>query len=101
MDPGDGCDGSAAESCGNGRVDAGEECDDGNQDNTDVPDTCSMRCGDGVEREHPNDDERCDDGNDCRRLHEWSRSAVAATFKRALKSAMMETRSIKISAEPC
>ena len=39
------------ESCGNGRVDAGEECDDGNQDNTGACLDTTRRCRDGVERE--------------------------------------------------
>ena len=49
------------ETCGNGVVDTGEECDDGNDVDTD---SCRNRClsaicGDGV----VSDDEGCDDGN--------------------------------------
>jgi cysteine-rich repeat protein len=45
--------------CGNGRVEAGEECDDGDRDDTDAcPSTCSWaRCGDGFVRAHV---EECD-----------------------------------------
>ena len=48
--------------CGNGVLDDGEECDDGNLSNEDAClNTCMMaRCGDGFVRE---DVEACDDGN--------------------------------------
>ncbi|MFO0559442.1 MAG: lectin-like protein [Polyangiales bacterium] len=48
--------------CGNGRVDPGEQCDDGNRVDTDAcrNDCRVARCGDGVLR--PNVEE-CDDGN--------------------------------------
>jgi len=46
--------------CANGRVDAGEECDDGNFANGDGCDrACQRECGNG--RDDPN--EECDDGN--------------------------------------
>lgn len=49
-------------SCGDGVVDDGEECDDGNEVDDDAcTNTCSLPvCGDGV----TNGDEECDDGND-------------------------------------
>ncbi len=56
-------------SCGNGRVDTGEECDDGNADTQDAcTNTCeTASCGDGIEREDLEDNEigfeACDDGN--------------------------------------
>jgi cysteine-rich repeat protein len=48
--------------CGNGVLEAGEECDDGNTDNTDdCIDTClSAACGDGYVHQGV---EECDDGN--------------------------------------
>ena len=48
--------------CGNQRVDAGEECDDGNDKSDDgcLPTCVLARCGDGVQRRHA---EECDDGN--------------------------------------
>ncbi len=47
--------------CGNGRVELGEECDDGNPANTDGCTACHWaRCGDGVVRGGV---EECDDGN--------------------------------------
>jgi cysteine-rich repeat protein len=48
--------------CGNGRVEAGEECDDGNQSDTDAClSTCKWAtCGDGHVRAGVED---CDDGN--------------------------------------
>jgi cysteine-rich repeat protein len=47
--------------CGNGRIDPGEECDDGNQVNGDgCQVTCRLpRCGDGI----VDVGEECDDGN--------------------------------------
>ncbi|TMQ18102.1 MAG: DUF4215 domain-containing protein, partial [Deltaproteobacteria bacterium] len=60
--------------CGNGRLDLGEVCDDGNNQSGDgCPADCSEPCGDGV----LDPDEICDDGNrldgdgcsaDCRAL---------------------------------
>jgi cysteine-rich repeat protein len=61
-DPGDGDgDGDPAAKCGNGVVEAGEACDDGNVDNTDhCLDTCeAASCGDG----YIGPGEGCDDGN--------------------------------------
>ena len=48
--------------CGNGFLDLGEECDDGNTDPTDAcTDTCQLaRCGDGIVEVGV---EQCDDGN--------------------------------------
>jgi cysteine-rich repeat protein len=48
--------------CGNGRIDSGEECDDGNAraDDGCLPDCRRARCGDGVVRAQV---EECDDGN--------------------------------------
>jgi cysteine-rich repeat protein len=48
--------------CGNGNVDGGEECDDGNDEETDdcLPTCSSATCGDGVVWEGV---EECDDGN--------------------------------------
>jgi cysteine-rich repeat protein len=62
--PGDGCDAQCRiERCGNGRVDAGEECD------PPAAGTCSQscnivrqNCGDGIVQ--TSDGEQCDDGND-------------------------------------
>ncbi len=49
-------------SCGNGEVDNGEECDDGNDDNTDACVSCNRpRCGDGFVQTGI---ETCDDGDD-------------------------------------
>ncbi|MFH2007870.1 MAG: DUF4215 domain-containing protein [bacterium] len=51
--------------CGNGLLDVGEECDDGDDLNSDtLPDSCRTnctlyRCGDGVQ----DGNEACDDGN--------------------------------------
>ncbi len=50
--------------CGNGVLDSGEECDDGEANSDDVPDACRThcrhhRCGDGV----LDSDEVCDDGD--------------------------------------
>ena len=49
--------------CGDGVVDAGEECDDGNEDNTDACiNNCTMAtCGDGIVQAGV---EACDDGNE-------------------------------------
>jgi cysteine-rich repeat protein len=49
--------------CGNGTTDPGEECDDGNANNSDdCTDLCSAaRCGDGSLQ--LGNDEQCDDGN--------------------------------------
>ncbi|MEZ4453259.1 MAG: DUF4215 domain-containing protein [Nannocystaceae bacterium] len=48
--------------CGDGNLDPGEECDDGNDDEADAcTNTCTnAACGDGI----VNGDEGCDDGND-------------------------------------
>jgi cysteine-rich repeat protein len=48
--------------CGNQRLDAGEECDDGNDraDDACLPGCQLARCGDGFQRKHVED---CDDGN--------------------------------------
>ena len=48
--------------CGDGTVDAGEDCDDGNQDDTDAcTSSCkSAKCGDGIVQAGV---EQCDDGN--------------------------------------
>jgi cysteine-rich repeat protein len=48
--------------CGNGRVETGEECDDGNESATDrcLPGCRLATCGDGLVRAHV---EECDDGN--------------------------------------
>jgi cysteine-rich repeat protein len=53
---------SLCDDCGNGRTDAGEDCDDGNDVDGDGCDSrCqSDLCGDGV----VDPDEDCDDGND-------------------------------------
>lgn len=53
---------TGATSCGNGRVDASEQCDDGNRVDTDgCRNNCQLaRCGDGVVRTNI---EECDDGN--------------------------------------
>lgn len=54
--------GAGAAACGNGELEAGEECDDGNQVASDrcLP-TCKLAtCGDGVKRLAV---EECDDGN--------------------------------------
>src|SRR5690606_18310394 len=48
--------------CGNGRVEEGEQCDDGNfDDDDDCSNACTISayCGDGV----TDDGEDCDDGN--------------------------------------
>jgi cysteine-rich repeat protein len=48
--------------CGNGTIDPGEECDDGNADNTDscTTECLAARCGDGYVQAGI---EECDDGN--------------------------------------
>ena len=56
-------------SCGNGEVETGEGCDDGNSDNADAcTNACELaRCGDAVTRTDlavgDNGYEACDDGN--------------------------------------
>ena len=56
--------------CGNGHVEAGEGCDDGNQVNTDgCTNACAVAvCGDGTTRTDLSEDqegfEACDDGNE-------------------------------------
>lgn len=65
----DNCDGTVNEGCepsdaicGNGQVEPGEECDDGNRFNYDAcTNTCATRsyCGNGIVE----DGEQCDDGN--------------------------------------
>jgi len=52
--------------CGNGVIDDGEECDDGADNSSLLPDHCRQdctlpRCGDGVV--DPGEGEECDDGN--------------------------------------
>ncbi|MBN1774639.1 MAG: hypothetical protein JXB32_25485 [Deltaproteobacteria bacterium] len=51
VEPDDGADEGGSVGCGNGRVEAGEECDDGNADDTDdCPTSCEWAyCGDGYE----------------------------------------------------
>ena len=58
-----GCVGCKSDDCGNGTLDPGEECDDGNDVPTDdCTDLCkSATCGDGVVQAGV---EECDDGND-------------------------------------
>ncbi|MFO7181492.1 MAG: hypothetical protein DIU78_022500, partial [Pseudomonadota bacterium] len=53
----------APETCGNGKLEEGEECDDGNADNgDDCLSSCrEATCGDGFVREGV---EECDDGKD-------------------------------------
>ncbi len=53
----------APETCGDGKIDEGEECDDGNGDETDdcLSSCHEARCGDGYVQEGV---EECDDGND-------------------------------------
>jgi cysteine-rich repeat protein len=64
-DPGDGDpgDGDPMSFCGDGVVDEGEECDDGNDiDTDDCTNACTIAvCGDGIVHEGV---EECDDGND-------------------------------------
>ena len=62
-DPSGDGDGDGDAVCGNGMVEAGEACDDGNAVNTDgCLDTCvAASCGDGFVWA---DNEACDDGND-------------------------------------
>jgi cysteine-rich repeat protein len=57
------CNGSGGARCGNGILEAGEQCDDGNDINTDAcPATCAFAaCGDGITRVGV---EECDDAND-------------------------------------
>ena len=46
--------------CGDGDINGDEECDDGNDDNTDAcKSDCTLKCGDG----NKDADEECDDGN--------------------------------------
>ena len=46
--------------CGNGKVDPGEQCDDGNNENGDgCSSSCQRECGNG----HLDPGEQCDDGN--------------------------------------
>lgn len=54
--------GAPLERCGNGRVEAGEACDDGNGVNTDacLNDCIEASCGDGIVHDGA---EECDDGN--------------------------------------
>lgn len=54
--------GGASMTCGNGKVDTGEECDDGNKEITDncLPNCKQAKCGDGVTHAGV---EQCDDGN--------------------------------------
>lgn len=57
-------DGSCVDICGNGTVDAGEECDEGPLNSDVIPDRCrtdcrNPMCGDGI----PDGTEQCDDGN--------------------------------------
>src|ERR1041384_2804952 len=69
-------------SCGNGRIDPGEVCDDGNNVSGDgCPADCSQPCGDG----HVDPGEACDDGNtfggdgcsaDCRSLEACGNGVV-------------------------
>jgi cysteine-rich repeat protein len=62
QDAGDAGDAATAPRCGDGRLDPGEECDDGNRNNTDAcTNTCRKAlCGDGLRFEGV---EFCDDGN--------------------------------------
>jgi cysteine-rich repeat protein len=55
--------GSVPSVCGNGQIEPGEQCDDGNQDDTDsCLSTCKVaRCGDGLVQAGV---EACDDAND-------------------------------------
>ena len=54
------CVDTAAGYCGDGHTDPGEECDDGNTDNTDAcKNNCKLPCGDGI----LDPGEQCDDGN--------------------------------------
>lgn len=61
-DAGDSPDGGALPACGNGEIEAGESCDDGNQDDGDeCTNACQdARCGDGVVWRG---NETCDDSN--------------------------------------
>ena len=61
---GDACETGLLSQCGNGALEAGEQCDDGNANSDTVADACrtncqSAHCGDGV----PDTGEACDDGN--------------------------------------
>jgi|GEM_PF-1268341 len=51
--------------CGNGDIEGDEQCDDGNDDNTDGCIECrNARCGDDIRQLTPvNEAEECDDGN--------------------------------------
>jgi cysteine-rich repeat protein len=64
LDPGDGCNASCHEErCGNGAIDAGEECDPPAAGS--CTDSCvveTVNCGDGEVQ--PSDGEECDDEND-------------------------------------
>jgi cysteine-rich repeat protein len=66
-DPGDG-DGDPGPMCGNGMLEAGEGCDDGNDvDDDECSNDCSLpSCGDGVEQNGEDcDDGNLDDGDEC------------------------------------
>ena len=66
------------ESCGDGEVQAPEECDDGNDDNTDAClDNCMMaRCGDGYAQAGV---EGCDDGENGIETDDCLTGCIAAT----------------------
>lgn len=71
----------AAPLCGNGTVDPGEQCDDGNDNNNDAcSNVCELRCGNGVIEEG----EDCDEGAGNRtdppgNLAEWYCRALSCT----------------------
>jgi cysteine-rich repeat protein len=52
---------SVQSNCGNGRLNSGEQCDDGNRNHNDgCTNACKLaRCGDGIHQSN----EQCDDGN--------------------------------------
>ncbi|HLV66011.1 MAG TPA: DUF4215 domain-containing protein, partial [Polyangiaceae bacterium] len=57
--------GGVSELCGNGELDEGEECDDGNRNNQDnCTNLCTKAaCGDGIVALKATPAEECDDGN--------------------------------------